>query len=277
MARDAGPGAEVPDTKIGEDIGALNHERSHKGSWKSKKGRKGKGSGKSKGTGSGGHIRPLRTKCPRPYSKNAASSMWKVANARAWDAQRFSCKIASCHTRINVAPWLSTSLKFSFAKKGDGDWVGIESMKPSDFEPAFEGEKMDYVMAFLIPDESIDHRATSLFCSVTQFPTGKGCTLSLDQSAAQHYMAADVGKGVDLHAKKPMDTAQDVTMNVPKTRASFMQVDGIQFTGSSEGPNFHGTVFKVKDNHSMAKLQAIMTKEHINLIGVIDRQANEKD
>jgi hypothetical protein len=87
---------------------------------------------------------------------------------------------------------------------------------------------MDYVMAFLIPAESIDHRATSLFCSVTQFPTGKGCTLSLAQSAAQHYMAlaaADVGKGVDLHAKKPMDTAQDVTMNVPKTRASFMHVD----------------------------------------------------
>ena len=49
MTRDAGPGAEVPDTKIGEDIGALNHQRSHKGSWKSKKGRKGKGSGKSKG------------------------------------------------------------------------------------------------------------------------------------------------------------------------------------------------------------------------------------
>ena len=41
-------------------------------------------------TGSGGHIRPLRTKCPRPYSKNAASSICEVANARAWDAQRDS-------------------------------------------------------------------------------------------------------------------------------------------------------------------------------------------
>ena len=139
-------------------------------------------------------------------------------------------------------------------------------------------------MAFLIPAESIDHRATSLFCSVTQFPTGKGCTLSLDQSAAQHYMAlaaADVGKGVDLHAKKPMDTAQDVTNHERAKDKSFIhacgQVNGIQLTRSSEGPNFHGTVFKVKDNHSMAKLQANMTKEHINLIGVIDHQANEKD
>ena len=29
MTRDAGPGAEVPDTKIGEDTGTLNHVRDH--------------------------------------------------------------------------------------------------------------------------------------------------------------------------------------------------------------------------------------------------------
>ena len=49
------------------------------------------------------------------------------------------------------------------------------------------------------------------------------------------------------------------------------------FAQPSEGPNFDGTVFKVKGNHSMAKLQAKMTKERINLIGVIDHHANEKD
>ena len=99
---------------------------------------------------------------------------WMLLDKLGYSA-RFSCKIAPRHTRINVAPWLSTSLKFSFAKKGDDDWVEIEPMKPSDFETGFEGEKMNYVMVF--PAKSIDHRATSLFCSVTQFPTGKGCTL----------------------------------------------------------------------------------------------------
>ena len=141
MTRDAGPGAEVPDTKIGEDIGALNHQRSHKGSWKSKKGRKGKGSGKSKG----GHWewRP-HTTTPDEVSKTILEKCRKfdVRSCKRTSmgcSARFSCKIASRHTRINVAPWLSTSLKFSFAKKGDGDWVGIESMKPSDFETEFEG------------------------------------------------------------------------------------------------------------------------------------------
>ena len=34
--------------------------------------------------------------------------------------------------------------------------------------------------------------------------------------------AADVGKPVDLYEKKPMDSVRDVTMNMPKTKVSFM-------------------------------------------------------
>lgn len=76
-------------------------------------------------------------------------------------------------------------------------------------------------MVFLVPPESVNQHAASMFSSVAQFPAGKGCTLSIGQSAAQNYMvltAADVGKPVDLYEKKPMDTVRDVTMNMPKTK-----------------------------------------------------------
>jgi len=53
-------------------------------------------------------------------------------------------------------------------------------------------------------------------------------------------------------------------------------VNGVNFTRPAKGPNFHGTVFKVKDSQSMAKLQVKIVKERINLIGVVDHQANEK-